>query len=94
MSSVLPIRVKPLPLSGSGSRTRVGQSLAQHNQTLTMHLAQIQADTKYDPPPSTRPTTATFIETFAVSHITAVPLSISLVTAGILAIIYSLVNRR
>jgi hypothetical protein len=66
----------------------------QHNQALTMHLAQVQADTKYDPPLSTRPSTATFIETFTVSPVTAVPLGISLATAGLLAIIYSLVNRR
>lgn len=86
------IQVKALPLSSSGSRTRVGQELASHNQTLTMHLAQVQADRKYDPAPAKRPTQSVFIEKFS-NPITSVPLGISLATAGVLVIIYCLIQK-
>ena len=89
INSVQPLKVNALPISGSGSKTQVGQDLMKQNQSLTMQLAQVSADTKYDaqtPPP---PTKQVFIESFTSAK--EAPLISGLVVSGILLFIYGLV---
>jgi hypothetical protein len=85
---VRPLQVKPLALGGSGSQTRVGKELDKHNLNLTMQLAQVQADTKYDPTVPNRPTNATFVEQFESG---SEPISKVLAVSGILLIVFGLV---
>ena len=85
---VQPLQVKPLPITGSGSKTQVGRDLHAKNINLTMQLAQVQADTKYDPTVPKRPTEAKLVEHFQSD---STPLVTTLAVSGILLIVFGLV---
>lgn len=55
-----------------------------------MHLTQVRADARYDPPPAARPTTAKVVEMFADA---STPLSVSLLTIAVLCVAYSFVAK-
>ena len=86
---VQPVQVKPLSLGGSGSKTKVGQELIEHNNALTMLSAQANTNTVYDATVPSPQQPAVFVQGFSDY---SVPItSASLAVCGILIFIYGIV---
>lgn len=88
--SIHPLRVQALPISAQAHTSKTARQLNDTNQQLTMHLTQVRADARYDPPPAARPTTAKVVEMFADA---STPLSVSLLTIAVLCVAYSFVAK-
>jgi hypothetical protein len=89
VNTLTPLKINALPISGSGSKTQVGQDLITHNKNLTMQLAQVSSDTKYDATTPAPPTKQVFVESFTSAY--EAPVIRSLAVSGILIFIYGLV---
>lgn len=65
MSSPSALQVNPLPLSSGGAPTQTQKEMEKTNTTLTMLLAQTNADATFDPPPPSTVTPPRIMEGFS-----------------------------